>query len=319
MEEPDSYQTAYHREIKARQLAEKLLEDKSRELYESISHLEGVVSTLKTTQGQLIQSEKMASLGQLTAGIAHEINNPIAYSYSNLFCLTDNITNIFKLDNIIQSHDPEKENADAVLKQYQILRQEIDADYLIADTPSLLVDTIEGIVRVKKIVSNLKKLSYKGNDENLVICNINDCIKDCLKVSANELKYSMVINLELSDCDNILGLPYELNQVFMNLFMNASHACQKKGLLTITSVQEKDYVIVYVKDNGKGISEEGLVKVFDPFYTTKSIGEGTGLGLPISHGIIEKHNGKIEVHSEVNVGTCFTITLPIAPKTILLD
>jgi len=122
----------------------------------------------------------------------------------------------------------------------------------------------------------------------------------------------MVVKLELTDCDNILGQPYDLNQVFINLFINASHACESNGVLTVKTLQEDDHVIVKIIDNGRGICEEDISKVFDPFYTTKPVGEGTGLGLPISHGIIAKHNGKIEVHSEVNVGTCFTITLPFA-------
>jgi len=311
MSELNTYKVAYEREKNARELAENRLDDKTRKLYDNIMHLEGVVSELKTTQTQLIQSAKMASLGQLTAGIAHEINNPIAYSYSNLFCLSENISDILKLDKIIQSHDPEKNDADAILKQYQTVRKKIDGDYLLSDTPTLLADTIEGIERVKKIVSNLKKISYKG-DEKLIPCSINDCINDCIKVSASELKYTMEIKLELSDCDNILGQPYDLNQVFINLFMNASYACSENGILTIKTVQEKGHVIVYVKDNGKGIDAENIIKIFDPFYTTKPIGEGTGLGLPTSHGIIEKHNGHIEVQSEVNVGTCFKITLPLA-------
>ena len=313
MNELNPYQIAYEREKKARLLAEKLLEDKTRGLYDNVLRLEGVVSELKTTQVQLVQSAKMASLGQLTAGIAHEINNPIAYSYSNLSCLSENISDIFKLDKIIQDYDPKKDNAEAILSQYLVVREQIDTDYLISDMPSLLADTIEGLERVKKIIKNLKQISYKGDDK-LIPCNINNCIKDCLKVAANELKYSMEVKLDLSDDGNILGQPYDLNQVFINLFINASHACDTNGLLTVKSVQDKDNVIIYVQDNGKGISKENILKVFDPFYTTKPVGEGTGLGLPISHAIIEKHNGKIEVHSEINVGTCFKITLPLFNK-----
>ena len=315
MTEEDAYKTAYIREKKARQLAEKLLEDKTRQLYDNVLNLEGVVAELKTTQAQLIQSEKMSSLGQLTAGIAHEINNPIAYSYSNLFYLSENITEIFKLDKIIQDNLPLKDNVDSMLQQYQSMRKEIDADYLITDIPSLLADTIEGVERVKKIVNNLKKISYKG-DEAFTAFSINDCIKECIKVSANEIKYSMAINLELSDCGDVMGQPYDLNQVFINLFMNASHACSTHGILTITTTQEQDSVIIYVQDNGRGISEENILKIFDPFYTSKPVGEGTGLGLPISHGIIEKHHGTITVTSEVDVGTCFKIRLPLANPPI---
>ena len=311
MSELNVYKTAYDREKKARLLAEKLLEDKTRELYDNVLDLQGAVLELKMTQDQLIHSEKMASLGQLMAGITHEINNPISYSYSNLFCLSENIKEIFKLDKIIQAYAPDKESAKSVIEQYQSLRKNIDADYLISDTPSLLVDTIDGIERVKNIIDNLKKISYKG-EGSLAACSINDCINDCIKLASNELKYKIDIKLDLSECDDILGQPYDLNQVFINLFMNASHACGSDGLLTIQTIQVKDNVIVYVQDNGKGISDENISKVFDPFYTTKAVGEGTGLGLPISHGIIEKHNGKIEVSSIVDVGTCFKITLPLA-------
>jgi two-component system NtrC family sensor kinase len=310
MRDEDAYKKAYSRERKARQLAERLLENKTRELYDHVLNLEAVVTKLKTTQAQLIQSEKMSSLGQLTAGIAHEINNPIAYSYSNLFCLLENITEFFKLDKIIQDHDPTEDNDATLLKKYHQLHQKIDAKHILSDTPSLLIDTIEGVERVKKIVNNLKKISYKG-DNAFISFSINDCIKECIKLSSIELKYSMVINLALSDCDNIIGQPHDLSQVFINLFMNASHACESNGVLTIKTVQEQGNIIVYVQDNGKGISKENILKIFDPFYTTKPVGKGTGLGLPISHGIIEKHRGQIQVTSEINVGTCFKIILPL--------
>jgi signal transduction histidine kinase len=309
----DAYKVAYEREKKARQLAEKLLNDKTRELYDNVIDLEGTVTKLKSTQSQLIQSEKMASLGQLTAGVAHEINNPISYSYSNLNCLSENIDNIFKLDQLMQSYNENTDNASDFIIKYKTLRQTIDADYLISDTPNLLSDIIDGIERVKKIVNNLKKISYKGSDD-LIPFNINNCIKDCLKVLANELKYSMEIKLDITACDNILGQPSELSQVFINLFMNALHACESNGILSISNKQTDSAVIIFINDNGKGIEKENISKIFDPFYTSKPVGEGTGLGLPVSHGIIEKHNGKIEVKSEVNVGTTFIITLPLAPK-----
>lgn len=311
----DAYKVAYEREKKARQLAEKLLDDKTRELYDNVIDLEGTLQKLKSTQSQLIQSEKMASLGQLTAGVAHEINNPISYSYSNLNCLSENIEDIFKLDQLIQSYDENTGNASDIILQYKSLRQKIDADYLIADTPNLLSDIIDGIDRVKKIVNNLKKISYKGVDDSIPF-NINDCIKDCLRVLANELKYSMEVKLALTARDNnILGQPSELSQVFINLFMNAIHACESNGILSISTKQTDSTVLIIINDNGKGIEKENISKVFDPFYTSKPVGEGTGLGLPVSHGIIEKHNGNIELKSEVNVGTTFIITLPLAPKT----
>lgn len=309
MRDQEIYKKAYEREKQARVLAENLLEEKTRELYNNVLDLEGLVHKLKTTQAQLVQSEKMASLGQLTAGVAHEINNPLSYSYSNLSCLSENIKEIFKLDSFIIKYDVDSHSINQFIEEYLKLRESIDADYLISDTPPLLIDTIDGIERVKKIVNNLKKISYKGNDD-LINCNINECIKDCLKVLTNELKYSMEVKLNLTECDDIAGQPSDLIQVFINLFINAMHACDKNGVLIIATTQINDKVITSITDNGRGINPDDLLRIFDPFYTTKPIGEGTGLGLPVSHGIIEKHNGRIEVESEVDKGTVFTITLP---------
>jgi len=314
MKSVDAYKTAFEREVKARELAEKLLEGKTRELYDNVLHLEGVVEELHATQAQLVQQKKMSSLGQLTAGIAHEINNPIGFAYSNLACLSDYLDDLLLLDEhlINQQALPETE----LLKPYHQLRKEINADYIKEDIPILIKDTFEGLNRVKSIVANLKKISYKGNDE-FTSCSINECINDCLKAVRSEFKYSMDITLELNDCPNILGQAPDLNQVFINMFINASHACEENGQLFIKSQHEQDKVIVTVKDNGKGIANDNLQKIFDPFFTTKDIGSGTGLGLSISHGIIEKHHGKITVESGENQGTCFTITLPVEQKTAL--
>lgn len=310
MSQKDVYKIAFEREVKARQLAEKLLEDKTRELYDNVLHLEGVVEKLNSTQAQLVQQKKMASLGLLTAGIAHEINNPIGFSYSNLSCLNDYLTDFFLLDaHIINSSEFQSEETDS-LKTYRQIHERINADYIKQDIPVLIKDTFEGLNRVKSIVANLKKISYKGNDE-FTSCNINECINDCLKAVKSEFKYSMETTLELNDCPNISGQASDLNQVFINLFINASHACKDNGHLFIKSYHHKDKVIVTIKDNGKGIAKDDLQKIFDPFFTTKDIGDGTGLGLSISHGIIEKHRGEIKAESEENQGTCFTITLPV--------
>ncbi|HCH69769.1 MAG TPA: histidine kinase [Colwellia sp.] len=313
MNQPDAYKIAFKREVKARELAEKLLEDKTRELYDNVLHLEGVIDELNVMQKQLIQSEKMASLGQLTAGIAHEINNPIGFSYSNISCLNDYLTDFFLLDDHIMNSNDLQLNEAELLKQYRQIHKKINADYLKKDIPILLKDTFEGLHRVKHIVENLKKISYKSNDK-FTSFSINECINYSLKAVKNELKYSMDTTLELNDCPNIFGEASDLIQVFIILFINASQACEKKGHLFIKSSHEQDKVIISIRDNGKGIAEDNLHKIFDPFFTTKDIGAGTGLGLSISHGIMEKHCGKITVESKINQGTCFTITLPIEKR-----
>ncbi len=310
MSEDNAYKVAYEREKKARMLAEKLLNDKTRELYENVLNLQTTVAELNDTQAQLVQAEKMASLGQLSAGMAHEINNPIGFSYSNLSCLQEYLSDFFQLDNLITKPEEPNNDAEVLLKSYLQLHQKINANYIKEDIPILLSDTLEGLNRVKKIVANLKKISYKGDNE-FICCDINECINDCLKVAKSELKYSMEIELILNDCPEIYGQPSDLNQVFINLFINASHACKENGKLTIKSFHDENNVIVSIKDNGAGIAPENLQKIFDPFYTSKAVGEGTGLGLSISHGIIEKHGGSIQVESVENQGTCFTISLPI--------
>jgi two-component system NtrC family sensor kinase len=310
MSDVNPYKIAYEREVKARKLAEQLLENKTRELYDNVVRIGGVVDELNATQAQLIQSEKMSSLGQLTAGIAHEINNPIGFSYSNISCLEDYFTDYLLLDKYIIDSDLFKENKEIFFKDYRQIREKINADHLNEDIPILIKDTLEGITRVKNIVANLKKISYKGNDE-FTSCSINECINDCIQAVKSQFKYSMEITRALNPCPNILGQASDLNQVFINLLINAYHACEENGQLSIQSFHDKSNVIVIIKDNGKGISPKNLQKIFDPFYTTKDIGEGTGLGLSISHGIIEKHRGKIDVKSTVNQGTSFTISLPI--------
>ena len=165
MSPPDAYKRAYEREVKARELAEKLLEDKTRELYDNVLHLEGLVEKLNTTQAQLVQQKKMSSLGQLTAGIAHEINNPIGFAYSNLSCLNDYLADLFLLDEHVMNLKPISDTETEFLTAYRQFRKEINTDYIREDIPILIKDTFEGLNRVKSIVANLKKISYKGNDE----------------------------------------------------------------------------------------------------------------------------------------------------------
>lgn len=310
MSDENPYVIAYQREVKARKMAEDLLEEKTRQLYDNVLHLEGVVEELNLVQAQLIQSEKMASLGQLTAGIAHEINNPVGFSFSNLSCLEDYLEDYLMLDQCIVDSTAFKEHTEGVLKEYRQIREKINAEHLKEDMPILVKDTLEGLTRVKNIVINLKKISYKSKDE-LIPCDINECIKDCLKTVESQFKHSTEIILALTDCPTILGQSSDLNQVFINLLINAHHACAANGQISIKSYTDKNYVIATIEDNGHGIAPDSLNKIFDPFYTTKDIGEGTGLGLSVSHGIIEKHQGTISVDSEEGKGTCFTLSFPI--------
>ncbi|MFC3121589.1 sensor histidine kinase [Agaribacter flavus] len=303
-----NYARAYERERKAREMAEQLLDDKSRELYANVVELKKTVDVLKSTQAQLVQSEKMASLGILSAGVAHEINNPIGFCLSNINTLSEYCKVLLSLDSALMGND---KSAEARLSDYQQLRRAEDIAFIKEDTQELLDDTIHGLERVRDIVANLRKLSHKGTDE-FEKCDINECIHDCLKATENELKYKMKVELVLGECPMINGMPSEINQIFINLFINACQACEQKGILRITSYVAQDFVVVEVADNGVGISDDSLSKIFDPFYTSKPVGVGTGLGLSISHGIMDKHNGSISVQSAVGKGTRFTLKFPLS-------
>jgi signal transduction histidine kinase len=248
----------------------------------------------------------MASLGQLAAGVAHEINNPVGFSLSNITTLKEYFDSLIEMDEAITQ---EGQSDTALVAAYKQLREEHDLDFIRDDTPELLEDTINGLGRVKDIVANLRKLSHQGTDE-FEPFDINECIQDCLKATDNELKYKMTVEQALGECPIIQGQASEVNQIFINLFVNANQACEPTGKLTIKSYTDSQHVIVEVSDDGMGIPKERINKIFDPFHTSKPVGVGTGLGLSISHGIMEKHGGSISVQSEEGVGTTFTLLFP---------
>jgi len=313
MSEENAYKAAYEREKQARNLAESLLDDKTRYLYESVTVLQKTVNELEETQDKLIQSEKMASLGQLAAGVAHEINNPIGFSLSNLNTMIDYIKSLLSLDVLVMTHI-DSLNDHPLAVQYKQSRIDNDVEFIVEDVEELLTDSIKGLNRVADIVANLKKVSHSGELEKAQ-CDINELIKEAIKVVWSELKYNMEINTHYGELPQYNCHSGEITQVLMNLFVNASHACEPKGVLEITtsleSIGDKEYVQIKVQDNGKGMPKEVLKKVFDPFFTTKPVGVGTGLGLSVSFGIIEKYGGELKVSSVEGKGTRFTIELPL--------
>lgn len=313
MTNTDPYKAAYERERFARKKAENLLDEKTRSLYDNVVQLQTTVDALEEAQEQLVQSEKMASIGQLAAGVTHEINNPIGFSLSNLNTLSEYVDSFIKLDELVSASIPSLDSH-ALAEQYPALRKQEDIEFIVGDVKSLLVDSIKGLNRVRDIVANLKKVTHAGELE-MEKCNINDIIEESIKVVWSELKYKMEVEKEFATVPLISCHTGEIHQVLMNLFLNASHACEDKGTLTIKTftqtIKEKEWVIVQVADNGKGMSKEVRKKIFDPFFTTKPVGVGTGLGLSVSFGIIEKHQGKIKVTSEEDKGTTFIISLPV--------
>ncbi|MCL9783083.1 ATP-binding protein [Vibrio sp. S4M6] len=312
MENTGNFKRAYERERLARVEAESLLADKTRDLYENVIVLEKTLEELKVSQKQLIQAAKMASLGQLAAGVAHEINNPLGFSMSNVQMLKEYFSKIFSLDEYLTTQ--ELLSGDA-LTQYQAKREEIAIDYLKDDTQELIDETFDGLDRVRNIVSSLKQVTHSG-ESNEEQCDINSCIEDSLKVVWNEIKYKMEVKKHLQpDLPPLQANSPNIQQILINMFVNASHACEEKGILTIitkSAIYKKlEGILIKVEDNGMGMSDEVKEKVFDPFFTTKPIGVGTGLGLSVTHNLVEKYGGYIAVKSKLGVGTRFEIFFPL--------
>jgi signal transduction histidine kinase len=269
---------------------------------------------LEQASNQLLQSEKMASIGQLAAGVAHEINNPVGYVYSNLGSLEKYLGDFFSLLDAYERCEPHLPAEDrAELAQ---LRQNLDVAFLRDDVKALLGESREGINRVKKIVQDLKDFSHVGTEEDWQWSDLLQGLDSTLNIVWNELKYKCKVVKELSELPRVLCLPSQLNQVFMNLLVNAAQAIEIQGTITLRSGTEGRMVWISVSDTGHGIPPENLTRIFDPFFTTKLVGKGTGLGLSVSYSIVQKHRGRIEVESEVGKGTTFRMWLPIQPEGV---
>jgi signal transduction histidine kinase/CheY-like chemotaxis protein len=261
---------------------------------------------LKMSQAQIVQQEKMASIGQLSAGIAHEINNPVGYISSNLGSLAKYIS---KLTDFINSQATALDTCEGK-EDINELRKKLKIDFILEDISGLIKESAEGCDRVKSIVLDLKSFSRADQDK-AERADLNEHINKTLNVVWNELKYKAEVKKELGDIPSTVCHPQKLNQVFMNLLVNASHAIAERGEIGIKTWHEKDSIYVSISDTGSGISKENLPKLFEPFFTTKEAGKGTGLGLSISYDIIRKHNGEITVDSEEGKGTTFTVRIPV--------
>ena len=267
---------------------------------------------LQQVHAQILLSEKMASIGLLAAGVAHEINNPLAFVGSNLGSLgkyLDRMTDFLarQTDLLEACCSPE------LLSAHQLYRKTQKIDFVIQDIRHLLEESLEGVGRIKRIVGSLKSFAHK-DDNVLTKAQLNELIESTLTVVWNEIKYVATLTKELGDIPPINCFPSQLNQVIMNLLVNAAHAIEQQGTITVRTWQDGETVCFSVSDTGKGMPEEVRSKIFEPFFTTKGVGKGTGLGLSISYDIIMKHKGAIAVESEVGRGTTFTVHLPINPS-----
>jgi two-component system NtrC family sensor kinase len=282
-----------------------VLEAKNREL-------ENAYSELKETQAQILQREKMASIGQLAAGVAHEINNPMGFISSNLATLgkyTNKLTDFIKA----QSEIIESLNSAEASESLNELKKKLKLDYILEDIGQLIKESLEGAERVKKIVQNLKSFS-RVDEADYKFADINECIESTLNIVWNELKYKATVTKEYGEVPQIKCYPQQINQVFMNLFINAAHAIEKQGEIKIKTWNGNGLVNISVSDTGSGIPQDKLNRIFEPFFTTKPVGQGTGLGLSITYDIVKKHKGEITVESEAGRGTVFTVKLPVVAE-----
>jgi two-component system NtrC family sensor kinase len=266
--------------------------------------------SLQEAQSQLLQAEKMASIGQLAAGVAHEINNPIGYVQSNLGALDGYLREIFiYLDAYAQGESSLPPGCEA-LAVLQRLRHEIDLPFVREDLTQLMAESREGITRVKDIVDNLKDFSRPG-DDSWQLADLHRGLDSTLKIVSNEIKYKAEVVKEYGPAAEVECLPSQLNQVFMNLLVNAAHAIEERGRITIRTGVVDSQAWVEVADTGCGIAPENLGRLFDPFFTTKPVGKGTGLGLSLAYSIVQRHKGRIEVRSERGAGSAFRVWLPL--------
>lgn len=269
------------------------------------------------TQAQLVHSSKMTSLGQLVAGVAHELNNPIGFTYSNLSHLKDYVTQIKKM--IETYEETSKKLTKALQDHIQKTKKDLNIDFILKDTDSIIQSSIEGTQRTKDIVVGLRNFSRLDEAE-IKEVDIHEGLESTLKLLSSELKNRITVHKEYGILPKITCYASQINQVFMNLLSNAIQAVIEKeeklekeemGDIWIKTERQNKQIWISIRDSGKGIPPEHIDRIFDPFFTTKKIGKGTGLGLSISYGIIQKHKGEIKVQSEMGKGSTFTIILPI--------
>ena len=270
--------------------------------------LQKTLESLKLTQSQLVQSEKMASLGQLVAGIAHEINNPVTFISAGVDSLNTNLEEVRQVLDIYHRITPN--NAAEKLNQIEKLKEKIEYNETIREINKLIESIRTGTDRTTEIVKGLRTFSRLDEDV-LKIADIHEGLNSTLILLRNKYKERIEIEKHFGDIPEIECYPGQLNQVFMNILSNAIDAIHDKGTITISTLKSNGSISVSIEDNGRGIPEKIQSRIFEPFFTTKEVGQGTGLGLSICHSIIEKHNGRIEVKSLVDKGSVFVIVLPV--------
>ncbi len=288
------------------------LGSKQIEIEQTNKNLKKALEDLRESQTVILQQEKLASLGQLAAGVAHEINNPIGFISSNINTLgkySRKFTEFIALQDAAINQIDNKDVVANVDKN----RKRLKLDFIINDIDNLIKESLEGAGRIIKIVRDLKVFT-RHSDKKAEMADINECIRSSLNIVWNEVKYKATVNKNFGDIPLTKCYPFLLGQVFINILINSAHAIREHGDITIETWREGQSIFASFTDTGSGISKENLNKIFDPFFTTKDVGIGTGLGMSISYDIIKKHNGSIKVKSDAGKWTKFVVMIPFIDK-----
>lgn len=277
------------------------IQRKNEELTEAYARLEA-------SREVAIQQEKMAAIGQLAAGVAHEINNPIGFIASNLRTLSRYGEKLLTFMEMLQNALMKAGQSDLSAEMAQ-LRKQAKIDYILEDIGHLVQESLAGTEHMQQIVQGLKSFSYADKGE-LRPTDLNECLESTIQVAWNEIKYKATLHRDFGELPSTRCNAQQLKQVFVNLLVNAAHAMTQQGEITVTTRHKDGNIVITIADNGCGIPQEHLSRIFEPFFTTKEIGKGTGLGLSIALEIMKKHGGDISVSSEPGRGTKFTLQLP---------
>lgn len=288
---------SYQREL------EYLVEERTKALQQAFEEL-------KSSQEQIIQQEKLATIGQLSAGVAHEINSPTTYIALNISSMSNYLDQLQEYQLALAEVINSMAGPEAV--KLNDLAQSMKIDLILEDMRELAADSLEGTGRITKIVNSLNNFSRRDNEISLT--DINACIENTLKFVWNELKYKVTLVKEYGELPSIKCYQQQLSQVFTNLLVNAAHAIDKQGTITIRTFMENAAIVIEISDTGAGIAEENQARIFEAFFTTKVLGKGTGLGLSIASKIVKKHKGEISVSSAPGEGTTFTVRLPVIER-----
>lgn len=297
------------RDITGQKRSAEALMQSQQKLLRQHGELQAAYVNLQASQAKILQQEKMACIGQLAAGVAHEINNPIGFVSSNLTTLekyVDRLIEFITLLSRTMDASPGCTGAEEVAEG----RRALKIDYVMDDARHLISESIEGVARVRKIVQDLKSFS-RVDEAEYKYADINDCIESTVNIAWNELKYKVDLRKQYGKLPLTKCYPQQLNQVFMNLLVNAVQAIEDQGTIAIKTWCEDGSIYATVTDTGSGILPEHLERIFEPFFTTKEVGKGTGLGLSITYDIVKKHGGEITVQNRPGKGTTFSVHIPV--------